>query len=206
MFQILRKGGINTMAIVKGPLFSMEARGKIADCMVHFPWKGRAVVRRWLKPTNPRDVDQKLIRQKLAAIGRATAVITSPCTAMPNGSALVVAIKAKTPAAQIWNAYLVKKGLYQLTTDATYIAEISAIVSSANQSTVWGQCATELGFEALTGDQYATTIPAVDQLAMAAWAAYQMNLSDATNIYSTHPCNWVTAVVSQFATDFTAAY
>lgn len=194
------------MAIVKGPLFSMEARGKIADCMVHFPWKGRAVVRRWLKPTNPRDIDQKLIRQKLAAIGKATGVATSPCTAMPNGSALVVAIKALTPAAQIWNAYLVKKGMYQLSVDANYISDISAIVSSANQSTVWKRCATELGFETLTGDQYATSIPPEDQLAMAAWAAYQMALSDATNIYSTHPCNWVTAVVSQFATDFTAAY
>jgi len=194
------------MAIVKGPLFSMEARGKIADCMVHFPWKGRAVVRRWLKPTNPRDIDQKLVRQKLAAIGKAVGKCTSPCTAMPNGSALVVAIKALTPAAQIWNAYLVKKGMIDLSNNANYLSDISEIVSSADQSTIWKQCATELGFATLTGAQFATSIPPEDQLAMAAYAAYQMVLSDATNIYSTHPCNWVTAVVSQFATDFTAAY
>ena len=194
------------MAIVKGPLFSMEARGKIADCMVHFPWKGRAVVRRWLKPTNPRDIDQKLVRQKLAAIGKAVGKCTSPCTAMPNGSALVVAIKALTPVAQIWNAYLVKKGMIDLSNNANYLSDISEIVSSADQSTIWKQCATELGFATLTGAQFATSIPPEDQLAMAAYAAYQMVLSDATNIYSTHPCNWVTAVVSQFATDFTAAY
>jgi len=194
------------MAIVKGPLFSMEARGKIADCMVHFPWKGRAVVRRWLKPTNPRASGQQLIRQKLATLGKAAGAMTTPCTALPNGCANIVAIKALTPAAQIWNAYLVKKGMENMKLDASYVAEISAIVSSADVIDVWAQCATELGFADLTGDQYATTIPAVDQLAMAAWAAYKMELSDATNIYSVHPCNWVTDVISQFATNFTEVY
>jgi len=194
------------MAIVKGPLFSMEARGKIADCMVHFPWKGRAVVRRWLKPTNPRDIDQKLIRQKLAGLGKALGVMTTPGAVLANGCAIVVASKAKTPAAQIWNAYIVKKGLVDMSADAFYVTAISAIVSAANQSTIWKQCATELGFATLTGDQFASSVPPEDQLALAAWAAYKMEMSDATNIYSTHPCNWVTAVVSQFATDFTTAY
>jgi len=46
------------MAKVEGPLFSLEARGKIGNVMVHFPWKGRNVVRKWLKPTNPRDIDK----------------------------------------------------------------------------------------------------------------------------------------------------
>ncbi len=194
------------MAIVKGPLFSMEARGKIADCMVHFPWKGRAVVRRWLKPTNPRDIDQKLIRQKLAAVGKTVGAMTTPCTAMANGCAIVVAVKVKTPATQIWNAYLVKKGLTDMKTNAFYVTAISEIVSCANQSTVWKACATAVGLATLTGDQYASSIPPEDQLALAAWAAYKMEMSDATNIYSTHPSTWVTAMVSQFASDFTNAY
>lgn len=194
------------MAIVKGPLFSMEARGKIADCMVHFPWKGRAVVRRWLKPTNPRDIDQKLIRQKLAAIGKTLGAMTTPGAVLANGCAIVVGAKAKTPAAQIWNAYVVKKGLVEMKADAFYVTAISEIVSNADQSTVWKQCATELGLATLTGAQFASSIPPEDQLALAAWAAYKMELSDATNIYSTHPCNWETAVVSQFASDFTVAY
>jgi len=41
------------MAKVDGPLFSLEARGKIGQAIVFFPWKGRHAVRRWLKPTNP---------------------------------------------------------------------------------------------------------------------------------------------------------
>lgn len=194
------------MAIVKGPLFSMEARGKIADCMVHFPWKGRAVVRRWLKPTNPRDIDQKLIRQKLAALGKTLGAMTTPGAVLANGCAIVVGAKAKTPAAQIWNAYVVKKGLVDTSVDAFYVTAMAAIVTNGVDADVWKQCATEIGLAALTGDQYASTIPPEDQLALAAWSAYKMELSDATNIYSTHPSNWVTAVVSQFASDFTNAY
>jgi len=194
------------MAKVTGPLFSLEARGKIGDAMVHFPWKGRFCVRRWLKPTNPRDIDQKLIRQKIAAIGKAIGKVITPGSVLANGAALVVAIKAKTPATQIWNAYLVKKAMEQISTDATYVAEISAIVSAADTSDIWSGCATELVMAEITGAGFATTIPAVDQLAMAAWGAYKMELSDATHIYSTHPSAWTTAMISQFATDFTAAY
>lgn len=194
------------MAIVKGPLFSMEARGKIADCMVHFPWKGRAVVRRWLKPTNPRDIDQKLIRQKLAALGKTLGAMTTPGAVLANGCAIVVGAKAKTPAAQIWNAYVVKKGLVETSVDSFYATAMAAIVTDGIDPVIWRQCATEIGLAALTGDQYASTIPPEDQLALAAWSAYKMELSDATNIYSTHPGTWVTAVVSQFASDFTNAY
>ena len=46
------------MAKVDGPLLSLEARGKVADAIVFFPWKGRHVVRQWLKPTNPMDTLQ----------------------------------------------------------------------------------------------------------------------------------------------------
>jgi len=194
------------MAKVTGPLFSLEARGKIGNAMVHFPWKGRFCVRRWLKPTNPRDVDQKLIRQKIGAIGKAIGASTSPGSVLANGAALCVSVKAKTPATQIWNAYLVKKAMDTISADASYISEMSAIVSATDTSDIWSGCATELGLVDLTGAGFATTIPAVDQLAMAAWGAYKMDMSDATNIYSTHPCNWITAEVSQFASDFTVAY
>jgi len=59
------------MAKVSAPLFSLEARGKIADAMVFFPWKGRHVVRQWLKPSNPKLTLQGDIRQTLGGLGRA---------------------------------------------------------------------------------------------------------------------------------------
>lgn len=68
------------MAKVTGPLFSLEARGKIADAMVHFPWKGLNVVRGWVKPANKKSEDQGDVRLVLGGLGRATrcAGATSP--------------------------------------------------------------------------------------------------------------------------------
>lgn len=50
------------MAKVKGPLFSIDARGKIADAMVFGGWKGIPWVREWFVPQNPRTVLQLAIR------------------------------------------------------------------------------------------------------------------------------------------------
>lgn len=58
------------MAKVQGPLFSIDASGKIADAMVHFPWKGLHVVREWLKPTNPQSANQGNRRVMLGGLGR----------------------------------------------------------------------------------------------------------------------------------------
>lgn len=63
------------MAKVSGPLFSLEARGKIADAVVFFPWKGLHVVRQWLKPANPQTATQGNMRLILGALGRATSVV-----------------------------------------------------------------------------------------------------------------------------------
>ena len=63
------------MAKVTGPLFSLTASGKLANAMVHFTWKGIAVVREWLKPANPKSADQGDIRIILGGLGRATRVI-----------------------------------------------------------------------------------------------------------------------------------
>lgn len=195
------------MAKVEGPLFSLEARGKIGDAMVFFPWKGRHAVRRWLKPTNPRDVDQQIIRQKLASLGKCIAAMTTPGDVLANGSAAVVAWKAKTPAAQIWNAYLVQQGMADLSSDGNYTA-LSAAIAGADQLVTWQSCAEALGLVTLyaTEGKYATDIPPEMQLAAAAYAAYKAEISTATDIYSSYPSNWTTAQISQFATDFTAAY
>ena len=46
------------MAKVYMPLLSAQASGKLAKSMVHFYWKGLNVVRQWVIPTNPRDVNK----------------------------------------------------------------------------------------------------------------------------------------------------
>jgi len=50
------------MAKVKGPLFSLEASGKLADSLVYMNWKGIQDVRQWLIPANPRTAKQQTQR------------------------------------------------------------------------------------------------------------------------------------------------
>jgi len=42
------------MAKVKGPLFSLDARGKIADTLVYMGWKGLKTVRQYVNPFKPK--------------------------------------------------------------------------------------------------------------------------------------------------------
>lgn len=51
------------MAIVRGPLFSIDARGAIADAIVFGSWKGIPWVREHFIPQNPKTDDQ--IAQRL---------------------------------------------------------------------------------------------------------------------------------------------
>jgi hypothetical protein len=46
------------MAIVNGPLLSLDASGKVAGAIVFSKWKGRPVVRQLVKPSNPRSAAQ----------------------------------------------------------------------------------------------------------------------------------------------------
>ena len=58
------------MAKLVGPFMSLEARGKLGDALVAFGWKGRNVLRAWTVPSNPRSINQKIIRQKFEAMGK----------------------------------------------------------------------------------------------------------------------------------------
>lgn len=195
------------MAKVDGPLFSLEARGKVGDAMVFFPWKGRHAVRRWLKPTNPDDIDQRLIRQKLFAIGKAVKAVITAGDVLPDGAALVTAVKAKMGATDIWNAFLVKSALTDLAVDASFTA-LSAAIFATSITANWAAAAALLGLETIvsTSPGVATDISPELQLAMAAYAAYKMELSDATTIFSTYPSAWGSNLVTLFAADFTKAY
>lgn len=54
------------MALVTGPLLSFSAGGQIAQTQVYSKWKGRAYVRRYVVPANPRSADQTLTRSVFA--------------------------------------------------------------------------------------------------------------------------------------------
>jgi hypothetical protein len=53
------------MAKIKGPLFSLDASGKLADSLVYLKWKGINDVRSYVIPANPRTEKQQAQRTKM---------------------------------------------------------------------------------------------------------------------------------------------
>lgn len=51
------------MAKVQGPLFSVDARGKIGDSLVFMGWRGLKTVRSYTVPANPQTEEQMRVRQ-----------------------------------------------------------------------------------------------------------------------------------------------
>lgn len=100
------------MAKVSGPLFSLEARGKIADAIVYFPWKGLHVVRQWLKPANPERPDQGDMRLIVGALGRSCSVIGS-------ANAFAADVRLYMAAGLTWVAAIVKYMVLNIINDGT---------------------------------------------------------------------------------------
>ena len=50
------------MAKTKAPLFSLSARGQLAETLVYFPWKGIECVRSYVIPANPNTAGQQTQR------------------------------------------------------------------------------------------------------------------------------------------------
>ena len=187
------------------PFMSAEASGKLADCVVAFTWKGRNVLRQWTVPTNPRDIDQKLIRQKFAAIGKNLPVIENVADDLLDGSKMLQMLKDVTPATQIWNAYFVKKALDDLKTEGNFTELSTDLAACESTVTYWRCAATTLELDTLTGDAYATAISPELILAMGAYAAYKLDLSSYTSVYSTYPTNWAIENICDFQVDYQTA-
>lgn len=186
------------MAKVTMPLLSTEARGKIADAIVYFPWKGLAVVRQWLKPANPQSTAQMTARAKLKGIGKAIAKIQTPDD-QANGSIIYQLSLAKAPAGQPWNSYFAKKVLDHIKTTSNW-TNVTAAWSTATAYTNFNELATSLGlvdYAMTTG--YTENVAAGLQLYMAAYAAYALELSE----YNTDPESWAVTLATAFMQDFT---
>lgn len=123
------------MAKLTGPLFSLDARGKLGKALVFIGWKGIKTVRQWLKPANPQSTAQQNIRTIFGGIGRAVG------KAQKN-SVWHVLLKAKEviPDQQSKQSYLVQyikdkyivgKGATMTTAFATMLAEVAAHTASA---------------------------------------------------------------------------
>ena len=188
------------MARVVMPLLSTEARGKIADAIVFFPWKVIAVVRQWLKPANPQSLAQMIARAKLNAICKAISKIYTPDD-VAAGSVIYQRALANAPSGQPWNSYFAKNVLDHIKV-ATNWSALTAAYTTATGHTNFETEATGLGlvdFAFTTG--YTENIEAGLQLYLAAYAAYQEELTE----YNTDPEDWAASLVTEFVEDFTTA-
>jgi hypothetical protein len=197
------------MAKVSGPLFSLEARGKVADAIVFFPWKGRHVVRQWLKPTNKQSTIQGYVRAALKAVAKWIAKVGNTNDGDALDSKVYQAATSSADAGLNWNAWLVAGLMDLLQTANTFLtASFEALVaeySSLNTTDLaaFASEATALGLTDFAfGYGYATNIPAGLQLFLGAKACYNKSIIG-TAPYNTDPASWVVADVTDFAEEMT---
>ena len=197
------------MAKVDGPLFSLEARGKIADAMVFFPWKGRHIVRQWLKPTNPKSTKQGYLRSALKAIGKFMAKVGNVSDGDALDSKIYVAATSKADAGMNWNAWLGGGFLDALQSGNTLVTgsltDLVDVYSSLNTTDLaaWASEASALGLiDFAFGYGYTTNIPAGLQLFFGAHACYSKSIIG-TAPYNTNPDSWVLADITDFAEEMT---
>jgi len=158
------------MAKVILPLLSVEARNKIGNAMVFFPLphSDQNVVRRWLKPSNPKSEGQGDVRLYQTAAGKVLSKIVT-------GGTFQIQVAALTPAGEIWNARLVKT--IHGTAFADIIASLTAWDTAAN-SGQWTSVASSLGI----ADQdvsYASIAPITkgEVLFLAGRAGYDLGIA-----------------------------
>jgi len=191
------------MAKVDGPLFSLGARGKIADAIVFFPWKGRHVVRQWLKPTNPKSNLQGYVRGSLKAIGKFISKILSLSANDALDSLLYADCTSSVDAGMNWNAWLgggfleaLQVGnVFKTTAFTNFVEEYSTSINTTVKAAFDAQ-ATVLGLEDFAmAYGYTTDIPAGLQLYFGAVACYKKTVS-AASPWNVNPVSWETSDVT----------
>jgi len=198
------------MAKVDGPLFSLEARGKIADAMVFFPWKGRHIVRQWLKPTNPKSTIQGYLRAALKTISKFIGKVGNTNDGDTYDSKIYQAATSSADAGLNWNAWLAQGVLNAFQSGNTFVTgsftdlvdEYSSLGS--DELTAFATNATEQGLlDFAFGYGYTTSIPAGLQLYFGAKACYSQSIIG-TAPYNTDPASWAVSDVDNFAEEMTS--
>lgn len=199
-----------SFAKVDGPLFSLGARGKIADAIVFFPWKGRHVVRQWLKPTNKKSTVQGYLRAALKCIGKWVGGVHLVGQGDALDSKVYQACTSSAAAGMNWNAWIGEGFLDILNSANTFITgsftDLVAVYSSLNTTDLaaWETAGTARGLvDFAFGYGYTTNIPAGLQLFFGAEACYHKSVIG-TAPYDTDPASWVLADITNFAEEMTS--
>lgn len=186
------------MAKVTGPLMSMSASGKLADAIVFFTWKGRNVVRQWLKPSNPQTSEQGDRRIIIGGTGRAVGKI------VPDSAFHQQLIDLELiPGGQTKQSYMVKYILDNYIANATnYSTELAAVIAHS-ASTDWGTAADTLLVLEFDLD-YATIDPYDKRLGIYLMAKAAIALDFTGSPYSIALASWTATQIDEMVSDLLA--
>lgn len=185
------------MAKVDGPLQSFGASGKIADSIVFFTWKGRNVVRKWLKPANPQATEQGDRRIIMGGTGRAVGKILADSDFHDQLIDLEL-----IPGGQTKQSYLVKYVIANYISNATdYSTELAAMKAHGASSDI-GDAADSLNILEFDLD-YATIDPYDKRLGVYLIAKAAIALGFTGSPYTLSLASWTATHWAALAADFT---
>ena len=192
------------MAKLTGPLFSLDARGKLGSSLVFIGWKGIKTVRQWLKPANPQSADQGDVRIVLGGLGRGVGKV---------GVDSSIHTQLKTleliPDQQSKQSYLVQyiRDNYLAGTGATftgyYVAQLASLTGHTLYS-VWLSAADDLTILEFDID-YASLAPFNKALGIYLLAKACVALSFTGSPYTIAVSAWSTSNIAEYTADFAAA-
>lgn len=192
------------MAKVTGPLGSFGASGKIGNHTVHFNWKGIAVARQWLKPSNPKKPDQGDIRVVIGGIGRACGRIIKDKTYAEKLKALKV-----VPDSQTKQSYMVQYIKDQFVngkggTMTGYYAAVLAEITGHTAYTTFEDAGETLSIADFDLD-YATIDPFEKALGVYLLAKAAIRLGFTGSPYSVALSTWTAARIDELVADLITA-
>ena len=186
------------MAKVSGPLQSFSASGKLADCIVFFTWKGRNVVRQWLKPANPEASDQGDRRIIMGGTGRAVGKIVADSDFHDQLITLEL-----IPGGQTKQSYLVKYIIDNYISNATNFSPELACLKAHGGSSDIGTAAGALNITEFDLD-YAAVDPYDKRLGLYLIGKSSVALSFTGSPYTKTFASWTSVQWNALAADFTA--
>lgn len=192
------------MAKLTGPLFSLDARGKLGSSLVFIGWKGIKTVRQWLKPANPQSADQGDVRLAIGGLGRSVGKV---------GVDSAIHTQLKTleliPDAQSKQSYLVQyiKDNYLAGTGATFTAAYVAMLAECTGHTLYAVFQSAADDLAITAFDitYASIDPFNKALGIYLIGKAAIALNFTGSPYSIALASWTTSNIAEFTADFAAA-
>ena len=192
------------MAKVTGPLFSLDARGKLGSALVFIGWKGIKSVRQWLKPANPQSASQGDVRLTLGGSGRAVGKIgvDSPYHVQLKDLSLIPDQQSK----QSWMVQYIKDN-YFAGTGATFTAAYVAMLAELTGHTRYSVFLSAADDMVITEFDitYASIDPYNKALGLYLIAKAGIGQSFTGSPYSIALASWSTNNIAEFTADLQAA-